>query len=171
MPRIPYQWRVLVVVVLGSITVILDTTVINVALPTIMNTLSTNLDKAQLIISMYLLALALIVPTAGYLSDRLGTKRLYALSVTGFTLGSILCGLAWDIDSLIAFRFIKGLAGGITMPLGLAMMFRTVPRDQQGSMMGIFGIPILFAPIFGPVVGGYLVETSKLKPRWDVQLG
>jgi EmrB/QacA subfamily drug resistance transporter len=160
MPRIPYQWRVLVVVVLGSITVILDTTVINVALPTIMNALGTNLDKAQLIISMYLLALALIVPTAGYLSDRLGTKRLYALSVTGFTLGSILCGLAWDIDSLIAFRFIKGLAGGITMPLGLAMMFRTVPRDQQGSMMGIFGIPILFAPIFGPVIGGYLVETS-----------
>ena len=160
MPRIPHQWQVLIVVVLGSITVILDTTVINVALPSIMNALSTNLDTAQLIISGYLLALALIVPTAGYLSDRMGTKRLYALSVTGFTLGSVLCGMAWDINSLIAFRFIKGLAGGITMPLGLAMMFRTVPRDQQGSMMGIFGIPILFAPIFGPVIGGYLVETS-----------
>ena len=170
MPRIPYEWKVLVLVVLGIVTVVLDTTIINVALPRIMTALSASLDRAQLIISMYMLALALIVPTTGYLSDRLGIKRLFVLSVTGFTLGSVLCGLAWDINSLIAFRFIKGLAGGVTMPLGMAMMFRTVPRERQGSMMGIVGIPILFAPIFGPVIGGYLVETSSWRMAFFINV-
>ena len=170
MPRISYEWRVLVLVVLGIVTVVLDTTIINVALPRIMTALSASLDRAQLIISMYMLALALIVPTTGYLSDRLGTKRLFILSVTGFTLGSVLCGLAWDINSLIAFRFIKGLAGGVTMPLGMAMMFRTVPPERQGSMMGIIGVPILFAPIFGPVIGGYLVETSSWRMAFFINV-
>ena len=115
MPANSYKWLVLAVVVTGSFTVILDTTVVNVALPRIMSTLGTDLERGQLVLSAYLLALALVVPTTGFLSDRLGTKRLYVLSITGFTLGSLLCGLAWDINSLIVFRFIKGLAGGITI--------------------------------------------------------
>lgn len=167
---IAYKWLVLVVVVTGSFTVILDTTVVNVALPMIMLTLGTDLERGQLVLSAYLLALALVVPATGFLSDRLGTKRLYILSITGFTLGSLLCGLAWDINSLILFRFIKGLAGGITMPLGLALMFRTVPRSEQGSMMGIFGLPIIMAPVFGPVIGGFLVETVSWRMVFFINL-
>ena len=167
---IAYKWLVLVVVVTGSFTVILDTTVVNVALPMIMLTLGTDLERGQAVLSAYLLALALVVPATGFLSDRLGTKRLYILSITGFTLGSLLCGLAWDINSLILFRFIKGLAGGITMPLGLALMFRTVPRSEQGSMMGIFGLPIIMAPVFGPVIGGFLVETVSWRMVFFINL-
>ena len=115
----------------------LDTTVVNVALPSIMNDFNASLDRAQLVVTMYLVALALIIPTTGYFTDRLGAKRLYTLSIAGFTLGSVLCGLAWDINSLIFFRIIQGLAGGITMPLGIALIFRTVPREEQGAIVSL----------------------------------
>ena len=148
--------------VFGIFMVILDTTVLNVALPTIMNVFSASLDQGQLVISMYLVALALVIPTTGYLSDRFGTKRVYALSIAGFTLGSVLSGLAWDMNSLIVFRVIQGLAGGITAPLSTALIFRNVAREEQGFMISLAGIPIMVAPVFGPVLSGFLVET----PSW-----
>lgn len=157
--RISYKWRVLTVVVIGMFMVVLDTTVLNVALPTILNTFGTGLDRGQLVISMYLLSLALVIPTTGYLCDRLGTKRLFIMSMTGFTLGSALCGMAWDINSLILFRVVQGLAGGITMPLGMALIFRTVPREDQGFTLSLAVIPMLLAPMLGPILSGYLVET------------
>ena len=159
-----YKWRVLIAVVFGIFMVVLDTTVVNVALPAIMDAFSASLDRAQLVISMYLLALALVIPTTGYLADRLGTKRAYTLSVAGFTLGSALCGIAWDINSLIFFRIVQGLAGGITMPLGMALIFRTVAREEQGSMLAIAVAPMLMAPMLGPILSGYLVETASW--RW-----
>ena len=155
-----YKWHVLTVVVIGGFMVMLEITIVNIALPSIMNSFNTSLSRAQLVISMYMLALALIIPTTGFFGDRLGTKRLYTLSVAGFTLGSVLCGLAWDINSLILFRVLQGLAGGMTMPLGMAMLFRTVPRSEQGFFLSLFGLPILLAPILGPILGGYLVETA-----------
>lgn len=164
MRGIAYKWCVLAVVVFGIFMVVLDTTVVNVALPAIMNAFSASLDRAQLVISMYLLALALVIPTTGYLVDRLGTKRAYTLSVAGFTLGSLLCGLAWDINSLIFFRIVQGLAGGITMPLGMALMFRTVSREEQGFMLSLAAAPMLLAPMIGPILSGYFVET--LSWRW-----
>ena len=160
MAGIAYKWRVLIVMVVASFMVLLDTTVVNVALPTIMNDLSASLDRAQLVISMYLLAIALVIPLTGYLSDLWGTKRLYTMCIAGFTLTSALCGLAWDINSLILFRILQGLAGGITMPLGIALIFRSVAREEQGTMMSIAGIPIVLAPVFGPILSGLLVETA-----------
>ena len=159
-----YKWRVLTVVVVGTFMVLLDTTVVNVALPAIMNAFNAGLDRGQLVISGYLLALALVIPTTGYFSDRFGTKRVYAISIVGFTLGSVLCGLAWDLNSLIFFRIVTGLAGGITMPLGLALIFRTVPREEQGFVISLAAIPMLMAPILGPILSGYLVETVSW--RW-----
>ena len=159
-----YKWRVLIVVIAGTFMVLLDTTVVNVALPTIMIEFNAGLDRGQLVISMYLLALALVIPTTGYFSERFGTRRVYSLSIVGFTLGSALCGMAWDINSLILFRAVTGLAGGITMPLGLALIFRTVPRREQGFIISLAAIPMLLAPIFGPILSGYLVETASW--RW-----
>ena len=159
-----YKWQVLTVVIVGSFMVLLDTTVVNVALPTIMNDFGAGLDRGQLVISGYLLALALVIPTTGYFSDRFGTRRVYAISIVGFTLGSLLCGLAWDLNSLIFFRAVTGLAGGITMPLGLALIFRTVPREEQGFVISLVAIPMLMAPILGPILSGYLVESVSW--RW-----
>lgn len=155
-----YKWQVLIVMAVASFMVLLDTTVVNVALPSIMNDLGAGLDRAQLVITMYLLAIALVIPLTGYLSDLWGTKRLYTLCIAGFTLTSALCGLAWDINSLIFFRILQGLAGGITMPLGIALIFRSVTREEQGTMMSIAGMPIVLAPVLGPILSGYLVETS-----------
>jgi len=159
-----YKWQVLTVVIVASFMVLLDTTVVNVALPTIMNDFGAGLDRGQLVISGYLLALALVIPTTGYFSDRFGTKRVFTISIVGFTLGSLLCGLAWDLNSLIFFRAVTGLAGGITMPLGLALIFRTVPREEQGFVISLVAIPMLMAPILGPILSGYLVESASW--RW-----
>jgi EmrB/QacA subfamily drug resistance transporter len=158
-PNASYKWRVLAVVVIGVFMVLLNTTVVNVALPSIMNAFGASLDRAQLVVSMYLVALGLVIPLTGYLGDRLGTKRLFTITVAGFTLGSALTGLAWDINSLIFFRTLQGLAGGITMPLGMALIFRTVPREEQGFLMSLAAIPMLLGPMLGPVMSGYLVDT------------
>jgi EmrB/QacA subfamily drug resistance transporter len=156
--RLAYHWRVLIVAILGYFMVILDSTIVNIALPRIMTTFNASVDRAQLVITGYLIALALVIPATGFLSDRFGTKRVFIFTVAGFTLGSVLCGLSWDIDSLIFFRVIQGLAGGMTQPLGMTLIFRAVPRHQIGFAMGIYGISIVWAPALGPTLGGYLVE-------------
>ena len=167
---IPYKWLVLIVVVIGTFMSFLYTTMISIALPSIMTDFSAGVDSGQLILSIYFLALALVIPTTGFLSDRFGTKRVYTLSTVGFTVGSLLCGLAWDINSLIVFRFLQGFTGGMIMPLGRAMLFQAVPRREIGFVMSIFGIPILLAPIFGPVIGGYLVETTGWRVMFYINL-
>jgi len=155
---VAYKWCVLLVMVVASFMVLLDTTVVNVALPAIMNDFNTTLDRAQLTITMYLLAIALVIPLTGYLSDRVGSKRLFTFCVAAFTLGSVLAGLAWDINSLIVFRIIQGIGGGIIMPLGIALLFRSVPREEIGSMLSVAALPIVLAPILGPILGGYITE-------------
>ena len=154
-----YKWHVLIVMAVASFMVLLDTTVVNVALPAIMSDFNTTLNRAQLTITMYLLAIALVIPLTGYLSERVGTKRLYTTCIAAFTLGSVLAGVAWDINSLIFFRILQGLGGGIIMPLGLAMIFRSVPREQVGSMLAFAGMPIVLAPVIGPILGGYITES------------
>jgi EmrB/QacA subfamily drug resistance transporter len=156
--RLAYKWRVLIVVILGYFMVVLDTTIVNIALPRIMTAFNADVDLAQLVLTGYLMALALVIPTTGFLSDRWGTKRVFTCTVAGFTLGSALCGLSWDIHSLIFFRIIQGLAGGMIQPLGMALIFRAVPRSQIGLAMGIYGISLVWAPAIGPTLGGYLVD-------------
>ena len=156
--RLAYHWRVLIVAILGYFMVVLDTTIVNIALPRIMTTFNAGVDRAQLVITGYLIALALVIPTTGFLSDRFGTKRVFTVTIAGFTLGSALCGLSWNINSLIFFRILQGLAGGMIQPLGMALIFRAVPRQQIGFAMGIWGLSVVWAPAIGPTLGGYLVD-------------
>ena len=156
MSGIAYHWRVLIVVLLGSSFVYINTTLVNVALPAIIDDFNTSLDRAQLVASMYLLALALSIPLVGYLSDRLGTKRLFTLAVGGFTTSSVLCGLAWDINSLIFFRILQGFCGGIIFPLTIAMVFSAAPLRIRALFISPLGLP----EAAGPILSGYLVETS-----------
>ena len=118
-----YHWQALIVIVLGSFMVVLDTTIVNVALPRIIQVFGTNVNEGQLILTGYMLALAVIMPATGYASDTFGAKRVYLTVIALFTVGSALCGLAPNVEGLILFRVIQGLGGGMVMPLGMSMLF------------------------------------------------
>ena len=146
------------VALIGAFMSILDTSIVNVAIPTIMNVFNVGTSEVQWVSTIYMLALGVVVPFSAWLGDRLGFKRLYILSMGAFVLGSLLCSLSWNFNSLVFARVIQAIGGGMIMPTTMAMIFRMVPRTQFGSAMGIFGISLLVAPAIGPTLGGYLVE-------------
>src|SRR5579859_2606300 len=153
-----YQWQVLMCAVVGTFMVMLDQTVVNIALPKITTVFGVGVHETQLVITSYMLALAVIMPATGYLSDTFGTKRLYLITMVLFTGGSLMCGLAWNNTSLVAFRIVQGLGGGMMSPLGMTMLFQVVPPNRRNTIMGFFGLPLMLAPVLGPTLGGYLVE-------------
>jgi EmrB/QacA subfamily drug resistance transporter len=149
---------VAVVVVLGAIMSILDTTVVNVAISHLSQTFDTSLETIQWIVTGYTLALATVIPITGWAADRFGTKRLYMLSLGLFLCGSILSGLAWSAGSLITFRVLQGLGGGMLMPAGMTILTRAAGPQRVGRVMSIIGVPMLLGPIVGPILGGWLVD-------------
>ncbi|HVO40169.1 MAG TPA: DHA2 family efflux MFS transporter permease subunit [Spirochaetia bacterium] len=154
-----YHWMAPVLVALiGAFMSILDSSIVNVAIPTMMNVFNSNPSSIQWVSTIYMLALGVVVPLSGWLGDRIGYKRLYILSMAAFVLGSLLCTFAWDLNSLIVARVIQAVGGGMIMPTTMAMIYRMVPREKIGAGMGIFGIALLVAPAVGPTLGGYLVE-------------
>lgn len=149
------------VVVLGSIMSILDITVVNVALPTFMEDLGVELlSTVTWTVTAYTLALAAVIPITGWAADRFGTKRLYMLALGLFTLGSVLCATAWNIEALVAFRVVQGLGGGMLMPLGMTIMTRAAGPERMGRLMAVLGVPMLLGPILGPILGGWLIEAA-----------
>ncbi len=157
--RAGYHWMAPVLVALiGAFMAILDSSIVNVAIPTMMNVFNANPSSIEWVSTIYMLALGVVVPLSGWLGDRMGYKRLYILSMAAFVAGSLLCTLAWSLNSLIFARVIQAVGGGMIMPTTMAMIYRMVPRDKIGSGMGIFGIALLVAPAIGPTLGGYLVE-------------
>src|SRR4051795_2304582 len=149
---------VAVVVVLGVIMSILDTTVVNVAISHLSTTFDTSLETIQWVVTGYTLALATVIPVTGWAADRFGTKRLYMLSIGLFLCGSALSGLAWSAASLIGFRVLQGLGGGMLMPAGMTILTRAAGPQRVGRVMAIIGVPMLLGPILGPILGGWLVD-------------
>jgi EmrB/QacA subfamily drug resistance transporter len=149
---------VAVVVVLGAIMSILDTTVVNVAISHLTTDFNTSLETIQWIVTGYTLALATVIPLTGWAADRFGTKRLYMLSLALFVGGSVLSGLAWSAESLIGFRVVQGLGGGMLMPAGMTILTRAAGPQRVGRVMSIIGVPMLLGPIIGPILGGWLVD-------------
>jgi EmrB/QacA subfamily drug resistance transporter len=149
------------VVVMGSIMSILDITVVNVAIPTFLTEFEVDkISTVAWVVTAYTLALAAVIPMTGWAADRFGTKRLYMLALALFTAGSVLCAMAWSIESLIAFRVVQGLGGGMLMPLGMTIMTRAAGPKRMGRLMAILGIPMLLGPIAGPILGGWLIEVA-----------
>lgn len=153
------------VVVLGAIMSILDVTVVNVALPTFQTELSSGNEPLAYstvawTATAYMLALAAVIPLTGWAADRFGTKRLYMTAIGLFTLGSVLCAVAWNIETLIAFRVVQGLGGGMLMPLGMTIMTRAAGPHRMGRLMAILGIPMLLGPIMGPILGGVIIDAA-----------
>ncbi|MGH3687567.1 MAG: MDR family MFS transporter [Pseudonocardiaceae bacterium] len=148
----------LMVLVAGMFMSILDLSIINVALPTIQNEFGATTDDAQWVVTGYSLAEGVVVPVSAWLGDRFGVTRIYTLALLGFTGGSALCGLTWSLDSLVAFRILQGLLGGVLPAVTMTILLRIVPREKIGSALGLYGLGALVAPAVGPALGGYLVE-------------
>jgi EmrB/QacA subfamily drug resistance transporter len=148
----------LIAIILGTFMVILDNTVVNVALPTLGRVLGSDLSLLQWVITGYMLAQAAVIPLSGWLSDRFGAKRVYLISLVLFTAGSAACGLAVNSEMLVATRVIQGLGGGMLMPIGMAVLYRLTPPERRGAIFGMFGLPLMVAPALGPLLSGYLLQ-------------
>ncbi|TDC36768.1 DHA2 family efflux MFS transporter permease subunit [Micromonospora sp. 15K316] len=148
------------VVVLGAIMSILDVTVVSVALPTFQNDFDASYARVAWTMTGYTLALATVIPLAGWAADRFGTKRLYMTALALFTIGSALCATADSIGQLIAYRVLQGLGGGMLMPLGMTIMTRAAGPNRIGRLMAVLGIPMLLGPIAGPILGGWLIDAA-----------
>ncbi|MGH3661138.1 MAG: DHA2 family efflux MFS transporter permease subunit [Micromonosporaceae bacterium] len=144
--------------VLGGLMVVLDVTVTNVAIGRLSQAMRAPLPVIQWVVTGYTLALATVVPTAASAVRRFGAKRVYLFALGLFMVGSVLTGLAWDVQALIAFRVLQGLGGGLVMPVGMTIALRAAKPSQRGRVMGILGIPGLIGPVLGPTLGGWLMD-------------
>jgi EmrB/QacA subfamily drug resistance transporter len=146
------------VLVAGMFMSVLDTSIVNVAISAIQTDFGGSTADVAWISTAYSLVLGVVVPASAWLGDRFGIARVYTLSLAAFALSSALCGLAWNLDSLIAFRVIQAIPGGLLPAVSLTMVYRIVPPARIGAAMGMYGLGIVFAPALGPALGGYLVE-------------
>jgi len=152
------KWIIAFTVMLPTLMVIIDTSVVNVSLDHIRGSLSAGIDEATWSITSYLAANAVIIPMTGWLSRFFGRKRFLIFSVSLYTISSLLCGLAWNIQSLIFFRVLQGLAGGSLQPISQSILLETFPPAQHGTAMAIFGMGTMFGPIMGPLLGGWITD-------------
>ena len=153
-----YKWLVVIAVMSGAFLVVLDTTVVNVALPKIMAAFGVNVDKIEWIITAYMIAMAIMMPSVGWLSTRIGNKTLFISSLIIFTATSCLSGAAWNVDALIIFRIFQGVGAGVLMPIAMVIIFEAFPPEERGLAMGVYGIGATFGPAIGPTLGGYLTD-------------
>jgi EmrB/QacA subfamily drug resistance transporter len=164
MRRVPYKWIVATVFVFGMFMDIMDTTIINVALPTLARDFHASDAQIEWVVVGYLLSLAVWIPASGWIGDRVGTKKTFLFALAVFTIGSALCGQAHSLNELIAFRLLQGVGGGMLTPVGTAMLFRAFPPVERATASTMLIIPAVLAPAMGPIIGGWLVTSASW--RW-----
>ena len=157
-------WIVAIAVMFATFMEVLDTTVVNVSLPHIAGNLSASIDESTWVLTSYLVANAIVLPLTGWLARHFGRKRLLMTSVAGFTISSLLCGMAPNLPLLVMFRLLQGATGGAMQPLSQAVLLEAFPPHERGKAMGFWGLGIVVAPILGPVLGGWLTDTYSW--RW-----
>ena len=157
-------WIVTVSVMMATFMELLDTTVVNVAIPHISGNLAATVDEGTWVVTSYLVANAIVLPMSGWLARYLGRKKLLLICVSGFTVTSLFCGMATSLSWLIFFRVLQGLTGGGLQPLAQAILLETFPREKHGQAMAAYGVGILLAPILGPTLGGWV--TDNYSWRW-----
>jgi DHA2 family multidrug resistance protein len=157
-------WIVATAVMFGTFMEVLDTTVVNVSLPHIAGSLSASVDEAAWALTAYLVANAIVLPITGWLANYFGRKNMLLAAVGGFTVASVLCGLAPSLSALIFFRILQGASGGALQPLSQAVMLEAFPAKDRGKAMAFWGLGIVVAPMLGPVLGGWLTDSYSW--RW-----
>ena len=155
-----YKWWVLGMIMLGTFMAVLDVTVVNVGIPTIMSAFHIRISSAEWVITAYMITMTIMLPSAGWLADRYGNKKLYLGGMVIFTLGSWLCGRAGTDGFLIAARALQGVGSGMIQSLGLAIVTREFPPRQRGVALGLWSVAAAASISFGPLLGGFLVEKS-----------
>ncbi len=158
------RWLVAIAVMASAMMELIDTSAVNVSLPYIAGNLSATTSEATWVLTSYLVSNAVVLPLAGWLANYFGRKRLLMLAVGGFTVASMLCGLAPTLPLLIFFRVVQGVAGGSLQPTTRAILLETFPREERGHAMAFWGVGIVVAPILAPVLGGWL--TTDYSWRW-----
>jgi DHA2 family multidrug resistance protein len=151
-------WIVAVVVAMATFMEVLDTTIANVALPYIAGGLAVSSDEASWVITTYLVANAVSLTASTYLAETFGRKKFYMICVVLFTTSSVMCGLAWDLNSLLIFRIVQGLGGGGMVPLSQSILADSFPPEKRGQAFALFGLAIVVAPVVGPTLGGFLAD-------------
>ncbi|MDL4813776.1 MDR family MFS transporter [Actinomadura opuntiae] len=160
----PHLRNLAIVVVLGVIMTVLDSTIVNVAVTALGKDFDTSLSTIQWVVTGYTLALSMAIPMTGWSVRRFGARTMWLVSLGLFIGGSLLCGLAWSVPSLIAFRILQGLGGGMLMPVGQTMLAREAGPERMGQVMSIVSVPAMLAPVLGPLLGGVIVD--HLSWRW-----
>ncbi|MDB5562459.1 MAG: family efflux transporter permease subunit [Hyphomicrobiales bacterium] len=153
-----------VALMLATVMQVLDTTIANVALPHMAASLNAAQNEITWVLTSYIVAAAIATPLTGWVSDRIGQKRLFIVSVVGFTGASLLCGIATSLDEMVLFRIIQGICGAFIAPLAQTVMLNINPRERMGQAMAIYGAGIMVGPIIGPTLGGWLTESFNW--RW-----
>lgn len=157
-PDAKYKWWALGVTIIGGFMSILDTSIVNIAVPKMMAVFAVDTDKAQWILTAYMLTMGVLQPVTGFFCDVFGMRRMYLFSLMVFTAGSALCGAAWSNDSMILFRVIQAIGGGLIIPVTMAIVYQVFPPAERNMAMGVWGISAMVAPAIGPTLSGYLVE-------------
>ena len=154
----PLVWRIAFTVIVGAMAVIFDTTIVSVALNDLAHDLHTSIATIQWVSTGYLLAMFITIPIAGWAQSVLGGKRLWILALGIFLLGSLLCACAWNAPSLIAFRIVQGVGGGLMMPLMMTLIMQAASGRNIGTIMSVVTLPAAMGPILGPVLGGIILS-------------
>lgn len=160
MGKISDKWMVVIAVLIGTFTLILNNSMLNPAVPQLMNVFNTDAVSTGWVITIFMVTMGMIMPVTGFLGDKWGKKRLYIIGLSIFVIGSILGSFSWNLSSLIFFRGLQGIGGGIMMPLSMALIFANFPRKERGLATGVYGVAAMMAPTIGPTVGGIIIETG-----------
>src|SRR3954447_7630666 len=157
-PKVANRGAITACVILAVIMQALDTTIANIALPYIQGSVSASQDQINWVLTSYIVAAAIMTPPTGFLAGRFGRKRLFLVAVAGFTLASMLCGMAQSLPQIVLFRILQGMFGAALVPLSQSVLIDVYPKERQGSAMALFGVAVMVGPILGPVLGGWLTE-------------
>ncbi len=158
MPAVLNRGMITVSVMLATVMQVVDTTIVNVALPQMQGGMSATQDQISWVLTSYIVAAAIFTPLTGVLADTLGRKKLFSAAVIGFTVASMLCGAANSLEQLVVFRALQGALGASLVPLSQAVLLDVYPREKHGSAMALWGVGVMVGPILGPTLGGYLTE-------------
>lgn len=165
-----YRWQVLGVVMLGTVMSALDASIVNVCLPNMMASFGAGVDEIEWVITGYMLGFSTFMPLTVWLRARIGHRALFLVSLSVFTVGSVLCGVAWSLPALVAARVIQAFGGGAITPTGMAMLAEVFPPEERGRALGIWGVGVIVGPAIGPTLGGYLTDAFGWRAIFDVNL-